>query len=95
MLNEKNENGVNIWINENDFFEIVRDTCQEWVEEVKLMDTFYNKKREMHSRMYRLTYSPIDPSLKDPSDFNKLCNDIQNNLREKVKSCKDLNIDLR
>ena len=73
------------WIEDNDFYEIVRDIGGNWVENVSLMDSFYHKKKQLHSRTFTITYSPFDPSLKDPSEFKDMVSDIQNNLRENVK----------
>ena len=85
VLNMNNQK----WLDENDFYELIRN--YEDVKEVKLIDTFYNKKIEQHSRTYRLTYSPNRPD-KNPAEFTKYVNDIQDQLRINVQQ---LNITLR
>jgi phenylalanyl-tRNA synthetase alpha chain len=72
------------WTHENDFFELVREYSNDMLEEVKLLDTFHNKKTDKYSRTYRLTYSPNSPTAKDPGEFTKTVNDIQNILRDQV-----------
>lgn len=76
------------WLDENDFFEIVRDCDNDMMEEVKLLDSFYNKKFDKYSRTYRLQYSPNDPNNKDPGEFFKIVNDIQSELRDRLKYLK-------
>lgn len=95
VLDVKDEKGENLkrWIEDNDFYEIVRDIGGNWVESVSLMDSFFHKKKGLHSRTFTITYSPYDPSLKDPSEFKALVFEIQNNLREHVKL--NLHITLR
>jgi phenylalanyl-tRNA synthetase alpha chain len=74
------------WLDENDFFELVREYAGDMMEEVKLTDSFYNKKLNKYSRTYRLVYSPNGPDVKDGGEFFNLVNKIQDNLREKVQS---------
>lgn len=81
------------WLDENEFFEMVREHGQDFVEKVQLMDSFYNKKLNKHSRTYTLIYSPNDPSIKDPGEFTKLVNSIQDTIRIIVKE--RLNVELR
>ena len=81
------------WVKENDFFEIIRNEVGDNIEEVKLLDTYYNKKLNKHSRTYRLVYSPNDPKLKNPAEFNQLTNMKQDLLRIIIQS--SLNVTLR
>lgn len=81
------------WNYENDFFEILRDNSHDMMEEVKLIDSFYNKKSNKYSKTYRLLYSPNDPELKDPGMFFDMINNIQNNIRKQLTE--KLNIELR
>lgn len=78
------------WYLENDFFEILRDNSGELMEEVTLSDSFYNKKLDKYSRTYRLFYSPNDPEMKDPGEFFKLVNNIQDKIREIVSNKMDI-----
>jgi len=64
-----------IWIDENDFFDIIRDIGGEWVERIELRDKFYNPKISMNSRMYRIYYSPT-AEMKNPSDLTKITKSI-------------------
>lgn len=93
-LVEENIVGDN-WTEENDFFEIVRGIVGDWVEKVELMDKFSRTKGDKaeYSRMYRITYSPIDPELKDGNDFKMKVTEIQNKVRESVQN--NLNVTLR
>ena len=86
IIDSKSELGkdIKVWEDENEFYEIIREANEENIQEVKLMDEFFHKKKNMLSRMYRIVYSPLDPNLKDPGEFNQLCNDLQNIVREKV-----------
>ena len=73
-----------VWIDENDFFETIREVNGDWIKSVDLKDEFYHKKKSMLSRMYRIVYEPIDPSMNDPAKFTKICNELQDKVREKV-----------
>ena len=64
------------WSDENDFYEVVREVVGDYAEEVKLMDEFYHTKNKQSSRMYRITYSPINPSMNNGSEFTNICNKI-------------------
>jgi len=73
-------NGQTKWQWENDFFEMVRNEVGDYIEQVSLIDAYYNKKQNKYARTYRLTYSPNDPELKNPAEFNDFFNEKQNNL---------------
>jgi phenylalanyl-tRNA synthetase alpha chain len=85
---ENNNEGKSVerlhWIEENDFYEIVRDVGGNWVENVKIMDAFFHKKKNQHSRTFTITFSPNDPSMKDPTQFRDLVLTIQENIRQGV-----------
>ena len=57
---------------------------EDWIEKVELMDEFFHPKKKMLSRMYRITYSPKDPSLKSPGAFNDIVLGIQNKIRNEI-----------
>lgn len=61
-----------IWKNENDFMEMVRSVAGESIESVILFDKFKHPKKGTFSRAYKVTYSPMDPDLKSPSEFKEL-----------------------
>lgn len=82
-----------VWTEEQDFFDIVREIGGDWVESVVLQDQFRHSKTGQVSRMYRITYSPMDPNIKDSADFTNLCNTLQNQIRDIVAI--KLNIKLR
>jgi phenylalanyl-tRNA synthetase alpha chain len=81
------------WKEDNDFFELVRNVGGDWISSVDLMDEFYHPKKQKHSRMYRITYLPLDPNLKDGSVFKEKCVFIQDQIRHKVQA--KLDIELR
>jgi len=70
------------WKLENRFFELLRETADDLIGEVKLIDCFYNKKSNKHSRTYRITYSSNDPELKDPAEMTKLATLTHSKIRE-------------
>ncbi len=76
----------NKWVLENDFFELIRDSADDLLEEVRIFDTFDNKKNNKKSHTYRLKYSPNDPKYNDPGKFNDISNDIQSQLLENIKN---------
>ena len=80
------------WIEENDFFEIARETMGDWVESIKLKDEFTHPAKKQTSRMYRTVFSPSDPSLNDPAEFTKICNSLQIDFRNALNR---LNIIIR
>ena len=79
IINEK-------WIEENDFFEIIREICREWVEKIEIFDSFTHPKTKRKSHAYRITYSPYEPTLKNQDEFRKICNNYQNSVREEVEN---------
>jgi phenylalanyl-tRNA synthetase alpha chain len=79
---ELDEHTQKKWLYENDFFEIIRNEVGDYIEEVSLIDSYYNKKQNKYSRTYRLVYSPPDPELKNPAEFNEWVNNKQNKLVE-------------
>lgn len=81
------------WKQENDFFDVARESMKDNVEQIKLFDKFFHPKLKKYSRTYRITYSSDDPKLKDPADFTVLCNTIQDAFRLLVQS--KLNLELR
>ena len=82
----------NIWSNENDLMELIRSHSNDDVKEVKLIDKFHNTNLNKYSRAYRITYSAINPDMKNPAEFKKYVNDIHNELGKKVIT---LNVELR
>jgi phenylalanyl-tRNA synthetase alpha chain len=84
---------INKWSDENNFFELAREVIGNWIEQIKLMDEFVHPKKEITSRMYRIIFSPIDPSLTDPAKFTEKCNNLQDHFRVCVKE--KLNVTLR
>ena len=80
------------WLQENDFYGIVREIVGDNVEAVELKDEFFHPKKKKHSRMYRIVYSPTDPDLKDPSVFTDMCNSIQQDI---IKEVSKLDIEIR
>ena len=82
----------NNWLDQNDFFELYRSECNDLVEKIVLIDSFRNKKTNQQSFCYRATFKPRDTLIKDPADFNKLVNSIQEQIRGNIDK---LNVLLR
>jgi len=80
------------WVDENDFYEAVREVVGDNVESVELKDEFYHKEELRWSRMYRITYSPTDPDMNDPSAFTDLCNSVQGDV---IKAVAELDVEIR
>lgn len=89
MSNEKDEKEKETssikWIEDNDFYEIIRDVADTWAENVTLTDSFFHPKKKMYSHTFRITYSPNDPSLKNPTEFNDIAAKIQDQIRYEVE----------
>lgn len=81
------------WLEENDFYEVVRECAGDMMEEVKLLDTFYNPKLKKYSRTYRFSYSPNDPGLKNGGEFLVYVNKAQDDFRAKIQTA--ISIELR
>lgn len=80
------------WIDENDFFELIRESADEIMEEVKLLDAFHNTKKNKYSRTYRMKYTPINPDLKNDSEFTKLVNLEHDKIVDKMKNVLQIEI---
>lgn len=74
------------WNQDNDFFGLIRDICGDWVEKIELKDYFFHTKKQSHSRMYRITYSPNDPDMKSPGQFNTIVLQYQKQIREIIEN---------
>lgn len=74
-----------IWTRLNQFYEVIRDLANDWIGEIKQIDSFYNKKISTQSYCFRLTYSPKDYKITNPSKFNEIVNSIQTNLVSELK----------
>ena len=48
---------------ENDLHSLIRSVCDDLIESVELIDTFYHKKLEKTSNCYRITYRSMDRNL--------------------------------
>lgn len=78
------------WILENDFYEIIRNHSEDYIESVSLKDKYVNKNNDV-SLTYRLTFSP-NAECKNISDFTNTRNIITKNIIENIKI---LNVTLR
>lgn len=83
-----------VWKAENSFYQLARENLDVWVEKMECVDDFYNLKTELHSRLYRMTYSPVDPDIKDIAVFTKIVNEMQDKFREVIVDS-DINVILR
>lgn len=76
------------WKNENDFMEMVRVVARESVESVILFDKFKHLKKGTFSRAYKITYSPMNPDLKDPAEFKNIALKYQQIVYENLEKFK-------
>lgn len=72
------------WIGENDFFDLARQCSNDYMEQIVLLDAFYNKKKDRFSRTYRCIYSGNSPDDRSPDEFFKVVQALQEVLRKKV-----------
>ena len=88
----------NKWLVENDFFEIIRNIGEEYIQCVKLLETYHNSKLDKTSKLYRIEFQAMDNNsdmlkYSDPAEFfsetKKLMDQIKTVCSEK------LNITLR
>lgn len=77
--------GINNWLDENNFFEMVRNICGDSIESVELKDEFHNIKKNLVSRMYRLTFSPLSTEI-NPAEFNIRCNNLSKCISDEIKN---------
>jgi phenylalanyl-tRNA synthetase alpha chain len=75
----------NIWINENDFFELCREVGGDMIEKVDFFDKFYHSKKQQQSRAYHIIYSCPDTSLKNPSEFNLMVNNLHKTIASTIE----------
>jgi phenylalanyl-tRNA synthetase alpha chain len=79
------------WSNLNTYFSLIREIAGDNIEKVDLYDKFLHPKTSKVSHTFRLTFSP-NKDLKDPSEFESLCNGLMATLREETSK---LNVVLR
>jgi len=85
-----NTNDAFTWLNE--FYELIRDTSKDTVEEVNLLDKFYHNKKQKYSYTFRIKYTPAY-YIKNPSDLTQIANSHIDYLRRIIN--KTLNVELR
>lgn len=77
------------WTRLNQFYEILRELSMDWVGEIKLIDSYYNKKNPSNvfsqSYCFRLIYSPKDYKITNPGEFEKVVNKIQTDLVNELR----------
>ena len=67
------------WSMLNDFNDIVRDVCGDSIENVSILDKYFNKKINKYSHTFRLTFSP-NSDITNSADFSNLANEYMNKL---------------
>jgi phenylalanyl-tRNA synthetase alpha chain len=77
------ESGTFKWININDFFDLVRETCGDNIEHVALSDAFHNKKLSKYSHTFRLTFSP-NSDITNSATFSALANQYMDQLGSQI-----------
>lgn len=74
---------VRYWRCENDLFDLIRDIgnmdYSDVISEVKMFDQYYDNKKQLLSRAYRIYYEG-DANIDNPSELNDIANIIQNNI---------------
>ena len=86
----KNNNIMNdfLWNNINDFYELVRDEFNDYVEQVELIDKFYHPKHAKFSMMFRIYIIPNNESINDlinPAELNVIANNLMLKFADKLK----------
>lgn len=84
--------GKLVWSKANNFYELCRDVCGDFLAEVILHDEFRHPDTGRYSHCYRLKYQPVDTSMKDPGQFNMLVNGYHNLIG---KGIPELGVELR
>ncbi len=82
---DKDLDSNNNWEKLNQFYEKIRDLTDDWVGEIKQIDSFYNKKTQTQSYCFRLIYSPKDYKITNPAEFNNIVNSIQTQVVTQLK----------
>ncbi len=70
-------NGKYSWLDENEFFEEIRNCSEDYIKSITFLNEFFNVKTNIYSRAYRMIYSPKDPSIINSANLTILCNRIQ------------------
>ena len=73
---------------ENDFMEIARDVAKDYIEDMKLVDSFTHPTTGRKSLCYRINYRSLDRTL-----TNAEVNDLQRNIEERL--VKELGVEIR
>ena len=71
------------WNNVNDFYDLVRETCLENIENVMLFDHFYNNKKNKYSNTFKLTFSP-NSDMTNSAEFADIVNEYMKLLQETI-----------
>lgn len=77
------------WLNENDMYQIMRNVCDnistDIISNVEMIDRFYNEKKALNSRTYRIYYCSPDPNLNNPAELTKIVNNIHDIISDELK----------
>lgn len=87
-------NDKHVWLQENDFSDLIRNQYPSWIESVELKDAFIHPKTQRHSRIYRIIFSPDSSVMTNSAEFTALRIEMSNNLINKIKES-ELLIELR
>jgi phenylalanyl-tRNA synthetase alpha chain len=79
------------WARLSEFYELVREICDDNIENVSLYDKFYHSKKLRYSNTFRLRFTP-NSNLSDPGTLKKMADSYMGNLRNRIK---DLDVELR
>ena len=76
---------ISFWVtsdfNQSDFYEVVRSTCGDIVEKVKLVDEFFHPEKHRTSHCYRITYRSMDRTVTD-EEINKLQEGVRREVQQ-------------
>jgi len=81
---DKEKKNTYTWFDENNFFELIRERSNDYIESTTFIGDYKNPKNNVYSRTYSMLYSPKDPSITNSSELTELCNKIQNNIIDEL-----------
>lgn len=90
------KNDISFWLPENhastfssnDFYDLVREVAGDMVEQVELVDSFENKKKQRTSHCYRIVYRSMERTLTQIE-----CNDMHKKIE--ARAVERLGVEIR
>ena len=82
--------GIKDWINQNDFYDLVRDLGSDYIELLDRWDVFFHPKKGMLSHCYHIHYKPVDTKITNPAEFKVIVDELHKKIVDEIEKKLDV-----